>query len=356
MFRYLLFIAFITSTMVSFAQDPVFDHLVWADEFETNGAIDSNNWHHQTQLPNGTGWYNNEIQHYTNRQDNSYVDNGLLIINAKKETFTDQGVTKEYTSARLNSKFAFTYGRIEIRAILPTGVGTWPAMWTLGKNIIEPGGFWSDTHGTIGWPACGELDMMEHWGLNQDYVQSATHTPSSSGNTVNKGGQVVPNASNEFHIYELEWFADKIVFKVDGAIHYTYQPAVQNGDTWPFDLEQYLLLNVAVLPSIDPAFTESAMEIDYVRIYQETPLAVLDSPLMAEIFVYPNPVDEVLTVKIPNKHVGATVSLYSILGKEVLNRTLTTTETQFDLSSYSGGLFLLQINTKSGNFTQSILK
>jgi len=268
MFRYLFLFVLFTNTIVLFAQDPVYDNLVWADEFDVNGAIDSNKWHHQTQLPNGTSWHNNEIQHYTNRQENSYVANGLLVIKAKKEAFTDQGVTKQYTSARLNSKFAFTYGRIEIRAILPTGVGTWPAMWSLGKNIIEPGGFWSDTHGTISWPACGELDMVEHWGINQDYIQSAIHSPSSSGDTVNKGGRAVSGVSNEFHIYEMEWFSDKVVFKVDGIVHYTYQPAIQNANTWPFDLDQYLLLNIAVLPSIDPAFTESAMEIDYVRIYQ----------------------------------------------------------------------------------------
>jgi len=271
MLRHFLLLILCTSSFPILAQDLVFDTLVWSDEFETDGAIDSNNWHHQTLLPNGNSWHNGEIQHYTNRQDNSYVQNGSLFINAKKETFTDQGVTKEYTSARLNSKFAFTYGRVEIRAILPTGIGTWPAMWSLGKNIIEPGGYWSDTHGVLGWPACGELDMMEHWGNNQDFVQSAIHSPSSFGDTFNKGGRVVSDVSAEFHIYEMEWSSEKVVFKVDGVTHYTYQPSVRNGDTWPFNSDQYLLLNVAVLPEINPSFSESAMEIDYVRIYQESP-------------------------------------------------------------------------------------
>ena len=111
--------------------------LVWADEFDGNGAIDSDNWFHQTQLPAGGTWFNGEIQHYTNREVNANQSNGTLKIVAKKEEFTDQGVTKQYTSARLNSKVAFTYGRVEVRAKLPFGIGTWPAIWTLGKNIIE---------------------------------------------------------------------------------------------------------------------------------------------------------------------------------------------------------------------------
>jgi beta-glucanase (GH16 family) len=245
-----------------------FNNLVWSDEFSVNGAISSTNWHHQTKLPNGSSWYNGEIQHYTNRLDNSNVNNGILSIVAKKETFTDQGQTKQYTSARLNSKFAFTYGRVEIRAKLPTGIGTWPAIWMLGKNINEDGGFFDSTFGTTNWPACGEIDIMEHWGHNQNYVQSAMHTPSSYGGTVNLGGQTVSTASSQFHIYTLVWTSEQMVFSVDGVVHYTYNPAVKNASTWPFNADQYLLLNVAIESSISASFTQSAMEIDYVRVYQ----------------------------------------------------------------------------------------
>ena len=124
------------------ALDVIYNDLVWSDEFDNNGAIDTNNWFHQTQLPAGGSWFNGEVQHYTNRIENSYVDNGFLNIVAIKENFTDQGETKEYTSARLNSKFAFTYGRVDVRAKLPEGDGTWPAIWTLGKNINEAGAYW----------------------------------------------------------------------------------------------------------------------------------------------------------------------------------------------------------------------
>jgi hypothetical protein len=243
--------------------------LVWSDEFNGSGAIDTTNWFHQTQLPNGESWYNNEIQHYTNRTDNSNVSGGNLNIIAKKEVFTDQGHTKQYTSARLNSKFAFTYGRVEVRAKLPTGVGTWPAIWLLGRNINEPGAYWeTQGYGAVSWPDCGEIDIMEHWGNNQNYVSSAVHTPSSSGATINHGGQTISTASSSFHVYTMEWTEEKMVFSVDDVVHYTYNPAIKNADTWPFDNDQYIILNIAIEPSIDPTFTESSMEIDYIRVYQ----------------------------------------------------------------------------------------
>ena len=243
-------------------------NLVWSDEFNGTGAVDNTKWFHQTQLPDGNSWYNGEVQHYTNLITNTYQNSGALNLVAKKETYTNQGVTKQYTSARLNSKFAFKYGKVEVRAKLPSGVGTWPAIWMLGKNIIEPGGYWSATYGTVNWPASGEVDIMEHWGSNQNYVQSAMHTPSSYGGTVNLGGQVISTASTAFHIYTLVWTAEKMEFAVDGNIHYTYNPTVKNASTWPFDAEQYLLLNLAIQGNITSNFTQGAMEVDYVRVYQ----------------------------------------------------------------------------------------
>ena len=203
------------------------------------------------------------------RTQNSYVSNGTLKIVAKAETFTDQGYTKEYTSARLNSKYAFTYGKVEIRAKLPEGIGTWPALWMLGKNIDEPGAYWqTEGYGTTPWPACGEVDIMEHWGSNQNYIQSAIHTPSSYGGTINHGGQYISTVSSDFHIYTIEWYGEEMIFSVDGNIHYIYNPIDFNLDTWPFDSELYLLLNIAIQPSISSSFTESSMEIDYVRVYE----------------------------------------------------------------------------------------
>jgi beta-glucanase (GH16 family) len=250
--------------------DTEFNSLVWSDEFNGNGAINSENWFHQTQLPAGGDWYGGLIQHYTDRKENAYLKNGFLNLVAKKELFDDQGEVKQYTSARLNSKFAFTYGRIEVSAKLPTGIGTWPAIWMLNKNINENGAYWEKQgFGTTNWPDCGEIDILEHWGKNSNQIQSAVHTSSSYGHeVVNFGGQKIANASDKFHLYTLEWTKDKMVFSIDGIEHYRYNPSIKNSATWPFDTDQYLLLNIAIEPDIDAAFTESSMEIDYIRIFQ----------------------------------------------------------------------------------------
>lgn len=273
----LFFLTIFCPSPTVFAQvDVVYNNLVWSDEFDNNGAVNAIKWHHQTQLPNGNSWYNGEVQHYTNLITNSYVSDGKLTIKAIKEPYTNQGVTKQYTSARLNSKFAFKYGRVDIRAKVPTNQGTWPALWLLGKNVNEPGGFWQPQFGNTNWPACGEIDIMEH-GITpsqpQNYIQSAIHTPSSFGNTVNHGGTIASNLGNDFHVYSMNWSPFQITFLLDGVPFYTYNPAVKNASTWPFDAEQYLLLNIAmggVAGNIPASFTQASMEIDYVRVYQNT--------------------------------------------------------------------------------------
>ncbi|MGO4816800.1 family 16 glycosylhydrolase [Flavobacterium sp. W22_SRS_FP1] len=269
--------SFLFFSQMGYSQvDVVYNDLVWSDEFGTDGAVNPNNWFHQTQIPEGGSWYNNEIQHYTNLLTNSFVDAGSLNIVAKKESFTDQGVTKQYTSARLNSKFAFKYGRVDIRAKAPNGSGTWPALWLLGKNINEDGGYFDATYGNKNWPACGELDIMEH-GIFTDkpknYIGSAIHTTSSSGNTVNKGGIQASDIEQNYHVYSMNWSPNQISFLLDDVLYYTYNPSVKNASTWPFDQEQYLLLNIAMggfAGTIPSNFTETSMVIDYVRVYQNT--------------------------------------------------------------------------------------
>ncbi len=256
--------------IVESVPSPEFKSLVWSDEFEGSGAINAEKWFHQTQLPPGGSWWGGLVQHYTDRASNSYIKNGYLNLVAKKEIFEDQGEIKNYTAARLNSKFSFTYGRIEIRAKLPTGTGTWPAIWLLNKNIDEDGAYWDNQgFGTTKWPICGEIDILEHWGKNQDYVSSAVHNASSYGSEVkNLGGQKIDDVSNKFHIYTLDWTKEKMVFSVDGVEHFQYQPSIKNSDTWPYDSDYYLILNIAIEPNIDPNFVESPMVVDYIRIYQ----------------------------------------------------------------------------------------
>jgi len=272
-----LFLLFFLITNFGFAQvDVVYSDLVWSDEFNTNGTVNGNNWFHQTQLPAGGSWFSGELQHYTNLLTNSYVDAGFLNIVAKKETFTDQGVTKDYTSARLNSKFAFKYGRVDVRAKVPIETGSWPAIWMLGKNINEPGAYYASSFGTTNWPACGEIDIMEHGIFPSqpvNYVQGTLHVPSAYGGNTNNGGIIASDLANNYHIYSMNWSPNQISFLLDGVVYYTYNPTVKDATTWPFDKEQYLLLNIAMggtAGTIPSNFVQSSMLIDYVRVYQNT--------------------------------------------------------------------------------------
>jgi beta-glucanase (GH16 family) len=336
------------------ALDVIYTDLVWSDEFDTNGAIDASKWHHQTIGPNGGQWYNGELQHYTNRIDNSFVDNGNLNIVAKRESFSQDGITLDFTSARLNSKFAYTYGRVDVRAKLPFGNGTWPAIWALGKNINEVGGYWYEQgFGTTSWPACGELDVMEHGLHATNEVSSAVHTTSSSGNTVNTATQMLPNVAENYHVYSMNWSPDQITFMIDGVGFYTYNPAVQNNDTWPFNLEQFLILNIAMggfSGAVDPSFTESSMVIDYVRVYQNNILSIEDT--IAEKFsIYPNPGSDSITISTLENI--EKLELYSILGQLVINVENSTN--QIDTAQLKPGLYLLKIYSGSNTITKKVV-
>jgi beta-glucanase (GH16 family) len=339
----------------------IYDQLVWSDEFDTDGALDSEKWFAQSIIPNGESWFNGEIQHYTNRDENAYVEDGVLKIVAKRETFTDQGQTKQFTSARLNSKFAFTYGRVEVRAKMPTGVGTWPAIWMLGQNISERGAYWqTQGFGTTGWPACGEIDIMEHWGDNQDYVSSAIHTPSSFGATVNVGGRTLPGTSTEFHTYTAEWSPEQIVFSIDNAIHYTYNPPVKDAATWPFDDPQYLILNIAILPIIDPGFTNSTMEVDYVRIYQQSAVATETLEPAPQLNYYPNPITEELRIELPHTTAQATtVQLFDSSGQQIRREKLPLQGHQLvlhNLGSLAAGAYIVRFDLAGQIYSLKVIK
>lgn len=330
--KIIILFALLVYTSFCFSQiDVIYNDLVWSDEFDTDGAVNSTNWHHQTQLPFGGSWYNGEVQHYTNNLTNSFVTNGNLHIVAKKENYTSQGVTKQYTSARLNSKFAFKYGRVDIRAKAPNDAGTWPALWLLGKNINEDGGFFDAAYGTTNWPACGEIDIMEH-GIfsNQpvNYIGAAIHTPSSFGNTINKGGIQASDIAENYHIYSMNWSPNQITFLLDDVVFYTYNPIVKNADTWPFDEEQYLLLNIAMggfAGTIPANFLQSSMIIDYVRVYQninndtEAPtnfVANIGEVTSSTVELLLNALDNSGTVAYTISYSGGTFTVYNPSGNQ----------------------------------------
>ncbi len=335
--------------------------LVWADEFNGYGQIDTSKWFHQTQLPPWGSWFNGEIQHYTDRTANAVLNNGSLNVIAKKENYTSQGFTKDYTSARLNSKYAFTYGKVEYRAKLPMGVGTWPAVWLLGKNIDEDGAYWDNNgFGTTAWPACGEIDMLEHWGSNQNFIQSALHTPSSSGNTFNKGGKTVNTVSTQFHVYGMIWTEDKISFSIDSNIYYTYKPDVKNASTWPFDLEQYFLINIAIQNNIASNFTQDTLEIDYIRVYEEEKPLGVNNKLASTSIVYPNPFEDKLSIRVANTtEKNCLVKLYGMDGKLVLKEEIKIENNRIDLTNLEGiekGVYVLSFVLNGVQVQHKVIK
>ncbi len=233
--------------------------LIWEDNFNTDGAPDPAKWSYD--IGTGTnGWGNGELQYYTDFPGNIKVENGVLKITAKLENYNGS----DYTSARIKTegKFSFQYGRIDFRTKLPGGEGIWPANWMLGDNF-----------GTIGWPDCGEIDVMEYRGASPDLIHAAIHTPSSYGGTVNQGNTLISNAETEFHTYSVIWDNVKIRFLVDDIEYYVYEPSEYNASTWPFDASLFMLMNVAVGGSfggtVNNAIFPQTMEVDYVKVYQK---------------------------------------------------------------------------------------
>jgi beta-glucanase (GH16 family) len=340
--------------------DVIYSNLVWQDEFNTPGSVNSLNWHHQTQviIP-GVGWANGEEQHYTSRIENSFVDNsGYLQIVAKNETYTTQGLTKNYTSARLNSKFAFTYGRVDVRAKLPIEAGTWPAIWMLGKNINEDGGYWDANFGTTPWPTCGELDIMEHGifpAQSIDYINSAIHTNCCHGGNPNQGGTLASDLANNFHVYSINWSPNQITFLLDDVGFYTYNPALKNLDNWPFFEDQFILLNVAmggIAGAVDPSFSNTSMVVDYVRVYQNS-TATIDEQANLEnsLQIYPNPAKDWLFVKAEQTPTSLIIS--DLFGKQI-RKEVGETE-RIDISDLASGVYLLEVYSNNQRVVRKII-
>ncbi|MDQ0110072.1 family 16 glycosylhydrolase [Chitinophaga terrae (ex Kim and Jung 2007)] len=228
--------------------------LVWSDEFSDDGAPNPEKWGYDIGT-GSNGWGNNEAQYYTDRPENVSIKDGILRITAQKENYSGNS----YTSARLltKGKFDFTYGRVEVSAKLPTGGGTWPAIWMLGSNIT-----------TLGWPDCGEIDIMEFKGNEPTKLYSTLHYPghfggNGNGTTINRN-----DLSTSFHKYTMDWTPAALKFYVDGQLYFTFK----NEATLPFNNKFFLLLNFAMGGNfggaIDPAFTKSTFEVDYVRVYK----------------------------------------------------------------------------------------
>lgn len=241
-----------TSTKPVQGANYTYNDLYWEDDFNTDGAPDPTNW---TYDLGAGGWGNQEVQTYTNNSENAKVEGGSLIITAKSNG------SGGYTSARLKSQglFEFTYGRVEVKAKLPASQGTWPAIWMLGSNFPS-----------VGWPYCGEVDIMEQRGDDKDTHLGTCHWFNTAGNNDASYGETTPvsNASTEFHLYTVEWTEESIKIFLDDAPFYE----LPNDASLPFNADFFLILNVAMGGTlggdIDSSFTEDTMEIDYVKVFQ----------------------------------------------------------------------------------------
>jgi beta-glucanase (GH16 family) len=241
------------SSLFSFAQER---KLIWEENFDGT-ELNETIWNYElgNGCPDICGWGNNEKQIYTN--SNHTISNGLLSIEIKKEN-------ENYTSTRITTakKKEFQYGRIEARAKLPVGQGIWPAFWMLGSNIKQ-----------IGWPKCGEIDILEYVGREPHVAYTSLHTQDSHGNTINTKKTTVPNIEEGFHLYAIDWTKDKIVFLIDNKEVYTFQPEPKNENTWPFNQPFYIIVNAAVGGNfggheIDQSIFPQKFEIDYIKVYQ----------------------------------------------------------------------------------------
>lgn len=249
--------------------------LVWQDEFATPGKPDATKWDYEYGLIR-----NQESQYYTDSLKNARVENGHLILEAHKEQIANAAFTSaeaknrkenqefaEYTSASITTKdiAEWTYGKIEVSAKLPKGRGMWPAIWMLGENWEE-----------VGWPKCGEIDIMEHVGYEKDTIYGTVHTEAYNHNKgTEKGGSTfIVDPYSEFHTYSMEWTPEKIDFLLDGKVYQQFVNEKKTENEWPFDQPFHLKLNVAVggtwggQQGIDDSIFPQRMLVDYVRVYQ----------------------------------------------------------------------------------------
>jgi beta-glucanase (GH16 family) len=236
--------------------------LVWADEFDYTGLPDSTRWTYEVGMIR-----NRELQYYTRaRRENARVEDGTLIIESRRERYD----TAAYTSASLTTegRASWRYGRIEVRAKLPGGRGMWPAIWMLGTS-----------HRQVGWPATGEIDIMESVGFAPDTLYANVHTAAFNHVRGNGKGTSVhlPGMHTDYHVYAVEWFPDRIDFYHDGRKYFTFANSGRGVDEWPFDADQYLILNAAVggawggMRGVDDAIFPQRYYVDYVRVYRRTP-------------------------------------------------------------------------------------
>lgn len=305
--------------------------LNWSDEF--NGLqLDSTKWKHDI---GGSGWGNNELQYYTASSSNSFLQGGYLHIKAIKEQVNGNA----YSSARLITKglYSLKYGKIEAKIKLPVGPGTWPAFWMLGDNISS-----------VSWPACGEIDIMEHIG-NEGVMHSTIHYDSLGHKS--QGGAYALDVT-QWHVYGLEWSAEKITWTADGVKF--FETSIQSASRTEFQQSFFFLLNLAIggtWPGSPNATTVFPMEmlVDFVRVYKKV-IAGTDELEEESFFISPNPILDEVTIKNTTNE-PVTYRIFTAEGKEVYTAAFAGESSSIDLSFLTAGTYTIQLTTEKHYFT-----
>ena len=320
--------------------------LMWADEF--NGSdVDENYW---SKIDHGNP-DNGELQFYTPREKNIVVSDGTLKLIARRETYTGQGpwmpepVTRQYTSGKIETlgKISFQYGRIEASMKLPRGRGTWPAFWMLGDNIFEPG---------IGWPRCGEIDIMEH-GQDFDNLGAAIHTQAYNHTigTQITGTYQIDDYDTDFHTYGLVWSPEELSFSVDGNtyLRITKEGIGDSEAEWPFDQSFFMILNHAVGGAWggtpDDSLYPHTVEVDWVRVYEDQAITSTEElPEQVVSRIFPNPAQEQVNLELAASVRQAKAILYNQHGQQIQLLQVAAGQTEIDIRSLPPGIYLLTVS------------
>ncbi len=306
--------------------------LNWSEEFEGN-ALDTDTWSHEF---GSHGWGNNELQMYTSSPNNLEVSNGTLKITAREENVGGA----DYTSARIRTlgKMEFLYGKIEARIKVPLGQGIWPAFWMMGANFEE-----------VGWPHCGEMDVMEHVN-NEPLTNSAIHWFNGFGHTYET--KTAPLEAEEWNVYGADWDEEGVTYLINDQPYFHF-PFSLNDNTQPiFTQPFFLLLNVAVggnwpgSPDFTTAFP-AVMEVDYIRIFEKSGLSAGtdDRP---EIRLFPVPTTAVLNVEFGESIAERSIAIFDVNGRQVRSAKAPGSQVSLHVSNLSPGTYFLGVLTAGG--------
>jgi beta-glucanase (GH16 family) len=353
-------VAFLAIAAAARAVSP---QLIWDDEFNQAPGTQPNpaKWTYDLGVGNPPGWGNNELETYTDSTSNAVIVSDPAATDGSALAIRAQDVNGDYTSARINTSksFTFQYGRLEARAKVPVGVGCWPAFWALGANIP-----------TVGWPACGEIDVMEWIGSVPNDIKGSLHATGYSGGSSLNADAVLPDGasfSDAYHVFAVDWYPDQIIFSMDGAVYEVRKMSdIPAGSAWPFDLPFFILLNFAVggdypgPPEAGTTFPQD-FRVDYVRVYSlpasPPPSLVWPPSSPLGVTAYSAAASQVnVSWQAPFSNFGAAVTGYNVqrandaaFTQGVVSWSLGAATSYVDTGAQAGATYYYKVSAVSGN-------